>query len=189
MHRHTAMLLCALVATTAIFPAPAPFPKPLTRFDKRVDRLVAELRRPENRLKLLGTSIPGGELIIFSSPMKQLILLGTAARARLHRLVDDEQIQNEVVLVLGAIGDETTVPLLIGRYPQSLDPTDRRQTKMVCFSFALSHLTGQQIDRTREGTTFDGGNARLWREWWARAGSTFRVSAAKPKGSWMPGYP
>ena len=128
-------------------------------------------------------------MIIFSPSMKQLILLGAPARPQLHRLIDDKLIQNEVVLLLGAIGDESTVPLLINHYPTSLDRDDHKQTKMVCFSFALSYLTGQQIDRTREGMTLDADNARLWREWWTRAGPTLRVPVEKPKGSWMPSYP
>ena len=105
MHRCAALLLCALVAASGLLAAPAPFPKPA---GTRVKGLIAELRRPANRLGWEGTGIiPGGELIDFSPPMKKLIKVGAPARAALHRLVDDKQIQNEVVLVLGAIGDET----------------------------------------------------------------------------------
>jgi hypothetical protein len=185
MHRYAVLLLCALLAEAGgLLAAPAPFPRP------RIDRLISELRWPPNRLNWKGSRcIPGGELIDFSPPMKELIRVGAPARARLHRLLDDKQIQNEVVLILGAIGDETTLPLLIDRYPTALDKDDRWQTKMVCFSFALSYLTGQQIDRSREGTTIDTDNARQWWDWWTKAASTFRVPVEKPNGSWVPQFP
>jgi hypothetical protein len=155
-----------------------------------VDQLVAKLRLPVNRLNWGGSGIiPGGELIDFTPAMRQLIILGPTARKTLHGLLDDPEIQNEVVLVLGAVGDETTVPLLIDRYPRNLAPDEPHQTKMVCFSFALSYLTGQEMDRTRWGTTVSEENAGRWRAWWANARSTFRVLAKKPNASWVPIYP
>jgi hypothetical protein len=155
-----------------------------------VDSLVAELYRPYSRIDWHGqTLIPGGEVIRFTPPMKQLIALGSRARPALHHILDDRRIQNEVVLILGAIGDEATVPLLIDRYPTALNPDDRDNTKMVCFSFALSYLTGQKIDRTRRGTIIDAGNARKWQDWWGAAKGTFRVPAAKPNATWVPMYP
>jgi hypothetical protein len=185
MNRFPAVLLVVASSPCAalITAAPAPFKRP------EVERLVAQLRQPANRLHQWAITIPGGECIDFSPPMKQLIRLGAPARAALHRLVDDRQIQNEVVLVLGAVGDKETVGLLIDRYPRSLDPADPNQTKMVCFSFALSYLTGECIDRTREGTTFNQDNARRWRDWWGTARPNFRVPAKKPRGSWVPHYP
>ena len=127
-------------------------------------------------------------MITFSWPMRMLILLGPAAREPLHRLLDDNEIQNEVVLVLGAIGDETTVPLLIDRYPRQLDP-EKQRFKMVCFSFALAHRTGEVLDRDRTGTTICADNAGKWRTWWTKEGRTFRVPAEKPDSSAMPMYP
>jgi Type II secretion system (T2SS), protein E, N-terminal domain len=155
-----------------------------------VDGVIAELYQPANRIDWHGQGlIPGGELIEFTPPMKKLIILGPAAREPLHRLLDDGRVQDEVVLVLGAIGDETTVPLLINRYPQRLSQHDQCQKKMVCFSFALSYLTGQEIDRDRSGTTQSEDNAGLWRAWWAKAGPTFRLPAERPNASWVPIYP
>ena len=92
-------------------------------------------------------------------------------------------------MILGAIGDETTVPLLINHYPRKLADDDPYQTKMVCFSFALSYLTGQEIDRDRKGTTLSEANARRWRAWWTGVGPTFRVPVKKPNATWLPSCP
>ena len=60
---------------------------------------------------------------------------------------------------------------------------------MICFSFALSYLTGEYIDRDRGGTTIGKDNARLWRNWWAKAGPAFRVPAKKRLSTSTPLYP
>jgi hypothetical protein len=155
-----------------------------------VEGLIAEIYQINNRACWEGQAVvPGGECIGFSEPMRKLMMIGPAAREALHRRLDDRRIQGEVVMVLGAVGDETTVPLLIGRYPERLSTEDPLQRQMVYFSFALSYLTGQAIDRTREGTTLSADNAGRWRAWWAEAGPTFRVPAVKPNATWVPSYP
>src|SRR5262249_50933854 len=122
----------------------------------------------------------------------ELIRLGDRARPALHRVLGDEAIQNEVILVLGAIGDRSTVPLLIDAYPaddvRGSGPENPRWIRVMCFSFALPYLTGQQIGRDREGADFDPQNRALWRRWWAWHGWTFSVPAAKPNASWVPNY-
>src|SRR5688572_15008994 len=82
-----------------------------------IDALIEELREPANKFQVVGYMVPGGELLSYSPPMKKLIALGDAARETLHRRLGEEQIQNEVVLILGAIGDESTVDLLVNAYP------------------------------------------------------------------------
>lgn len=154
-----------------------------------VEKLIAELRRPENRIppgSEFGVVIPGGEWLPFSVPLKALMLRGAAARGPLVARLDDPEVRNEAALALGAIGDEATVPELIARYPRGpgLDTLTR-----VCFSFALCRLTGEPIDRTRAGTNWDDGNAGKWEAWWAANRTTFRVPAVKPNASWVPSYP
>ncbi|WP_148087789.1 HEAT repeat domain-containing protein [Gemmata obscuriglobus] len=161
--------------------------------DSEVEQLIARLREPAGRVQFFGTLIPGGEVLQFSPPMKELIRLGARALPALHRLVGEEAIRNEVVLVLGAIGDRETVPLLIDAYPtddvRGLGSDDPRWVRVMCFSFALPYLTGQQIGRDRSGADFDPENRQLWRRWWAVYGWGFSVSADKPNATWVPHYP
>jgi hypothetical protein len=125
--------------------------------------------------------------------MKALIRLGADALQPLHERLEDPRIQNEVVLILGAIGDRSTVPLLIDAYPNGRIARDEvsgpDRLRVICFGFALSYLTGQSIGRSREGADFNPSNRELWRAWWERDGPTFVVPATKPNASWVPNYP
>jgi hypothetical protein len=188
-------VLCALAWAiwSAIPPAKQSGDPPELAGDAEVDYQIAILRAPPNKVQYIATLIPGGELLAFSPPMKELIRLGDRARPALNRCLGDEAIQNEVVLVLGAIGDRETVRLLIEAYPaedvRDLARDDPRWVRAMCFSFALPYLTGQQIGRDRGGADFDPQNRALWRQWWEEHGGAFSVPAAKPNASWVPNYP
>jgi hypothetical protein len=159
-----------------------------------VDALIQQLYRAENKVQLLGSVIPGGELLDFSLPMKTLILRGETARRRLEQCLADPRIQNEVALILGAIGDERTVLRLIDAYPEGSargrDSEDRdRQMQVVCLTYALTYLTVQPIGRSREGTDFDPGNRQRWKAWRSRVHGSFRVPTEKARDTWVPDYP
>jgi hypothetical protein len=159
-----------------------------------VHELIELLRRPGNRVPEKCSEmiiVPGGEILEFSDPLRELMKRGSEARGPLLALLDDPEIQNEVVLALGAIGDEATVPELIARYPRGpvADGDKAAKLRRVCFSFALSWLTSEQIDRSRRGTDLSPGNAEKWEKWWAANRATFRVPAAKANATWVPSYP
>jgi len=162
--------------------------------EKDIPHLIESLRQPDNRAKVEIGVIPGGEILYFSPPVKKLMLLGEKARAPLERVIQDDQIQNEVVLILGVIGDERTVRLLIDLFPKSTFPgdvnwRDPQPFKVVCWTFAVTYLTGQEIGRSREGTDFDREYKPVWEEWWKAHGTTFKVSPSKPNATWVPTYP
>src|SRR5262249_29603662 len=108
----------------------------------------------------------------------------------LHQKLNDPNIQNEVVLVLGAIGDRTTVPLLIESYPEDdvrgKDADEARWMRTICFTFALTYLTGEPIGRSRWGADCNPKNRQLWREWWQRTAKPSRFQQRSPK---RPGFP
>jgi hypothetical protein len=160
-----------------------------------VEALVQQLYQQENKMEIHGISIPGGELLHFSAPMKKLIMLGERARARLQQYVADPRIQNEVSLVLGAIGNEKTVPLLIDAYPLPIvgvngeSETDNRHSNAVFLTFALTYLTNQPIGRSRGGADCKPENRNLWKAWWSEARLRFKVPKEKTNASWVPSYP
>ncbi len=157
-----------------------------------VDELIKLLRQPENQVRDdYAVIVPGGETIRFSVPLKALMFRGAEARAPLLAQMDDLAIRNEVVLALGAVGDEKTVAELISRYPRGPIDTKNRPSVLtrVCFSYALCWLTGQSIDRSRYGTDLKPNDAEKWKDWWAANRDTFRVPAVKPYATWVPSYP
>jgi hypothetical protein len=163
-----------------------------SRGNAPVEELIASLRRKENRVPENYTAvIPGGEMLEFSGPLKALMFRGKDARKALLAHLDDPEIRNEVVVALGAVGNEATVPELISRYPRDPVKEDDRAAKLtrVCFSYALSWLTGAQIDRSRWGTSFSPDNAEKWQKWWTENRATFRVPSERPRATWVPSYP
>src|SRR5580698_669865 len=89
------------------------------RLDQRseAEALIDQLRKPINKVRMIGLVTPGGEIFEYSAPMNRLIAMGDGAREPLHRRLNDELVQNEVALILGEIGDERSVSLLIEAYP------------------------------------------------------------------------
>jgi hypothetical protein len=157
-----------------------------------VEDLIELLRRPENQVPAeYGCVVPGGESLWFSPPLKALMFRGGEARGPLLSHRNDAHIHNEVILALGAVGDEATIPALISHYPRG--PLEGRRTPAgltrVCFSYALCWLTGQPIDRNRAGTCWEETNAAKWEAWWATNKDTFRIPAVKPYSTWVPKYP
>lgn len=150
-----------------------------------IDGLISQLHEPENKTRILYHEIDGGagEILEFTPPMRQLISLGDAARQPLVRRLNEDGIQNEVALVLGEIGNEATVPVLIESFPEfnvplkqyNYDDTDPALLNVVCFTKALRELTGQRIGSSELGTEFRAGLKQEWRNWWTNSYKTFWV--------------
>jgi hypothetical protein len=161
---------------------------------KDVPGLIERLYEKANKVECYGTLIPGGEILGFSDPMEKLMILGEKARKPLLKRLGDKQIRNEAALILGAIGDEATVPALIAVYPD-VDIMEKKKLEnedylnIVCMTFALTYLTGQQIGRDRTGADFNPENQKLWKLWWEKEKATFKIPIIKPNDSWMPIYP
>jgi HEAT repeat protein len=156
--------------------------------------LIEQLGEPANKVEVVGHIVPGGEMLAYSPPMQRLIALGDAARAPLHRRLGDKRIQNEVVLILGAIGDDSTVPLLIDAYPDAAVPAepaavthpDPIRLSHICFAHALTCLTHQSISRSRWGTDFSPANRKKWQDWWAKNRKVFWVTGEPGTATFIP---
>jgi hypothetical protein len=157
------------------------------------ERLINSLCYRWNRVKVEFHCIPGGERLSVSRPMKSLVARGNEVLPALHNRLADRRVQNEVALILGSIGDETSVPLLIDYFPTDvpeivegsiydLDP-DSVRLKYFCFTHALIELTGTRIGHSRWGSDCDPGNRARWQEWWAIHKKIFVLGGVMPKGT------
>jgi HEAT repeat protein len=154
-----------------------------------VDRLIDQLREPRHKVHFVGGGMRGWEWLEYSPPMKKLIELGDEARVPLHHHLADERVRNEVVLILGSIGDDSTVPLLIADYPEPPLPNapfdkanpDPGRLSIVCFSHSLCALTRQYFDRGENGTDFTPGNRKKWQDWWDKSHKVFWVEDRSPR--------
>ncbi len=186
------MLALTAFAWAVWWAAPPP-PPPEPPADPEVSALIDQLALPGGKVRVGPTVVPGGECLAFSPPMLELIRLGPRARPLLHRRLADPAVQDEVALVLGAVGDRTSVRLLVEAYPagdaRGLGRGDPRWEKVVCFTAALTYLTAQPIGRSRYGADGDPGNWLRWRWWWKTRGCLLDVPAEKPGETWVPDYP
>ena len=166
--------------------------------ERRVLMLISELYRDESKVGGWTTVIPGGEYIQFTQPMIDLIRLGENARPALESRIHDENISNEVALILGAIGKEETIPILIDAYPNQVcreegarygdDEYFSLRDKHICFTYSLTYLTGKPIGRGREGTIFQSASKQAWQAWWESCKKPFVLPIPKPTDSWVPVY-
>jgi HEAT repeat protein len=148
-----------------------------------IDGLISQLHEPANKTRIIFRSVPGGETLEYTPPMRQLIALGDAARQPLVDRLNEQGIQNEVALVLAEIGDESTVPLLIEAFQDIQFPDveydyenpDPAFLNVVCFTKALCNLTSVSIGHSRWGTDFKKENKQKWRDWWVNSQKTFWV--------------
>ena len=162
--------------------------------ERDIPSLLESLYKPENRARHEMSLIPGGEVIAFSPPMRKLLFLGAKARPAVEAKLRDPHINNEITLLLGAIGDEWAIPRIIEGLPegQAQEGTAARKGKywqLTCGNFALAYLTGQEIGRDRTGMDPEADQKMLWTNWWRGQGTTFRLPSVKPSGTWVPRYP
>lgn len=143
-----------------------------------------------------------GPFVVITPSMKWLIRRGTEAREALHARLDDPRIQNQVAVVLGAIGDATSARLLLERFPDDPVvyypdvPTDTAAIRRTCFEMALTHLTGHDpswgvIDVEALGLDPEAPVDRRslrdrWRAWWDATPPERRVVEDRPTPSWAP---
>lgn len=157
---------------------------------KDADSLIAELRKKDNRAQIGPTIIPGGEMILFSIPMKLLMMLGNSICDKIVPLLDDPELEFEAALILGAIGDVSTVRLLINHYPEAPNPPTKNYNRLaIAYTNALCHLTGELIGRSRYGSDCDPKNKALWEKWWNTCPDAWRLSGDGATTTAAPSYP
>jgi hypothetical protein len=119
----------------------------------------------------------------FTPPMQKLLEIGSRAQRPLLTKLSDAAIVDQVIVLLGGVGDEESVGPIIKAMRKALsDPSVEHRRRIVTVgNLALTNITvadviwhhggGIVVDRCPHHP------ARCWAAWWARNKATFRVRA------------
>jgi hypothetical protein len=147
-----------------------------------IDRLIAALyRQPWQGAVNLTTPICWE--FNFTQPMKRLLKIGPKAQDPLLAKLFDPAISDQVIILLGGVGDERSVGPIIRAMKLALqDPMPtRRERTLSAGDLALTNITVSEVVwHHGGGITVDqcpGDHVTCWSAWWQRNEATFRVRA------------
>ena len=147
--------------------------------DAEVRKLIEQLRnqrlpKPEHRMS------PGNFMIDFTPSMVQLLQAGPAAQSVLLEYLNDEQIKDQIVVLLGGVGDENVIEPIIQAMAEATDHSERAKTLNLEASLALTNITqAEVIWHHGGGILYDRcpyDPKSCWYAWWFDNRETFKVS-------------
>ncbi len=143
--------------------------------------LIEELRHnswdePQN------VSNPTIWLFNFNSPMLQILQAGPAAQSILLKYLDDSQIKDQIIILLGGVGDETAVGPIIDAMADRQEAHNSSYAKKVnlAANLALTNITVSDIiwhhggGITRDKCPDD--PKSCWSAWWRENKRTFKAT-------------
>jgi hypothetical protein len=128
-----------------------------------------------------------------TSPMIRILLAGPAAQDELLDNLTDPQIKDQIIFLLGGIGDGRAVKPIIDAMagPDEAEVSEYARKVNFAANLALTNLTvGDVIWHHGGGITFDQcphDPKSCWSAWWAKNGRTFDIS--HPASRWYVNYP
>jgi hypothetical protein len=151
--------------------------------ENEIERLVRELkdapwRGPENYTS------PAWWDFAFTDPMKKILQAGHLAQDVLLRHLGDHDVQDQVIMLLGGVGDEDAIGPIIEAMADNSGPMLAAQAKRInlAANLALTNLTvSDVIWSQRGGVPFDNcpdAPKLCWSKWWGAHNDTFRVGVA-----------
>lgn len=145
----------------------------------RIEALVRELYRHR---------WPGAQIVAqpmvwqfnFTEPMKALLEIGAPAQGALLKRLTDPAIEDQVIILLGGVGDERSVEALIDAMQRARgEPADRRARLWLFGNAALTNITvADVIWHHGGGVIWDrcpNDPPRCWADWWRHNKTTFSV--------------
>jgi hypothetical protein len=147
-----------------------------------IEALVSQLkvvpwRGPENHCVPLCWSFA------FTDPMIQILQAGSGAQAILLDHIGDQGIQDQVVMLLGGIGDERSIWPIVETLTDGSEATLDAKSKRLNLigNVALTNLTvSEVIWHHGGGITIDACPTTVrscWSKWWLEQKDTFKVGA------------
>jgi GAF domain-containing protein len=131
----------------------------------------------------------------FTEPIQALLEIGAAAQKPLLARLSDPAITDQVIFLLGGVGDEESVGPIIAAMEQASNlPAEKRKRILEVGNLALTNITvadiiwhhggGIVLDRCPDDP------AQCWAQWWKQNKATFRVRDIKQSRRYSnyPGY-
>jgi hypothetical protein len=128
----------------------------------------------------------------FTSPMLQILQTGSPAQGMLLKHLDDHDIKDQIIVLLGGVGDEKAIEPIIRAMVDSTEHSPAEKKINLLASLALTNITraeviwhrggGISIDRCPDAPK------SCWYAWWIQNRETFKVADVKGTGNYS-NYP
>ena len=147
--------------------------------DTEIRRLVEQLRnQPWHGAQNI--SNPTFWVFNFTGPMTELLEAGPSAQDILLQHLDDTEIKDQIILLLGGIGDEKVIEPIIHAMVDRGDHFNNASRINLAANLALTNLTqGEVIWHHGGGITIDAcpdDPKSCWYAWWVKNRDNFKVA-------------
>jgi hypothetical protein len=158
---------------------------PASVADGEIRHLIEELRShpwsgPKNY------TVPMQWVFDFTEPMLKILEAGSTAQDILMTYLDDQKIRDQIIILLGGVGDEKVVESIIREMPtpaQTYGSADAKRTTLTA-NIALTNITVSEVIWHHGGgipvNACPDDPKFCWQAWWIQNRDTFRVSAGTP---------
>jgi hypothetical protein len=113
--------------------------------------------------------------------MLQVLEAGPSAERVLLRYLADEQLEDEVIILLGGVGNKAAIEPIISAIPAANDNSELARRRKLVANLALTNITvsdiiwhhggGFTVDRCPDDPK------GCWTSWWEKNKNTFKVTA------------
>ncbi len=132
----------------------------------------------------------------FTQPMQKILEIGSAAQDVLIENLDDVNIKDQVIILLGGVGDERAVAPIIKTMiaKNSIKNTPNAERINLSANLALTNITVSEVIWHHGGgievRKCPDNSKECWQEWWKKNKSTFTVKGITQSRNYSnyPGY-
>jgi hypothetical protein len=150
--------------------------------DQNVSNLIDALRNhPWSGVGIIGES-PTRWDFNFTAPMTEILACGSSAQEALLAKLSDSAIWDQVIILLGGVGDERAVGPIIDtlNLASSELPSDRKKRILMAANVALTNITVADVIWGHGGGIVinhcPDEPAQCWSGWWMQNRETFRAN-------------
>ena len=132
----------------------------------------------------------------FTQPMQKILKIGSASQDTLIENLNDEKIKDQVIILLGGVGDERAVAPIINAMiaKDSIKKTPNAERINLSANLALTNITVSEVIWHHGGgievRRCPDNPKECWQEWWKKNKSTFTVKGITQSRNYSnyPGY-